>query len=98
MEGQLVSKIPPPQSAGEVYDWDRHAEAALAHPDRAVLAARHVPVSRITSLRSYTRPPFVDEHGNRKVTIHMRNSTTEETHGRKRRYGDVYLQATEYED
>lgn len=91
MEGRIVSKIPPAHG----YDWDSSARLALEHPDSAVLAAEHVPVSRITSLREYSRPPFVSEDGTRLVAIRMRNSTLEcdPGTGRKRRYGDVYFEA-----
>lgn len=96
MEGKVVSRIPPRNSKDIQIDWDAMARKALEHPDQAVLAAEHVPVSRITSLRAYHREPFVDEDGDRKVNIHMRNSVVEVDHqGRQRRYGDVYMSAVE---
>ena len=99
MEGKVVNRIPPRNSKDIHIDWDKAARTALDHPEQAVLAAEHVPISRITSLRSYHREPFVDDNGDRKVTIHMRNSVVEVDHqGRQRRYGDVYLQSADYDD
>lgn len=100
MKGKIVSSLPPRRSRyadeKEDYDWDTSALEALRHPGKAVLAAKHVPATRISSLRMTKRPPYYDEEGNRVVTIHMRNSTVEHDaeRGRDLRFGDVYLTAT----
>lgn len=90
MKGRIVPKTPSARAGEQDYDWDEYARTALAHPDSSVLAAEHVPISRINSLRMYSRPPFVDDNGVRKVAVKMRNSAKEDDGVR---YGDVYLEA-----
>lgn len=99
-KGKLVSALPPRSSRYDAqpeyqHDWDASARKALEHPGQPVLAAEHVPMTRIASLRMRRRPPFFDEDGNRAVTIHMRNSAVEldESKGKVIRFGDVYLLA-----
>lgn len=86
-QGKLVGKMPPRALRGEDYDWDGAANLAIAHPDEAVLAATHVPESRVKSVRGYTRAPFVQDNG--RIIIAVRNSTVEAD---GIRYGDVYFQ------
>ena len=85
--GKLVGKLPPRASRGEDYDWDAAALLAVQHPTEAVLAASHVPESRVKSLRGYTRHPFIQDNG--RIIIAVRNSTVEAD---GIRYGDVYFQ------
>lgn len=86
-KGKLVGKLPPRASRGEDYDWDAAANLAAQHPDEAVLAASHVPESRVKSVRGYTRRPFVQDTGH--IVVAVRNSTVEAD---GIRYGDVYFQ------
>lgn len=86
MTRKLVGKLPPRASRGEDYDWDAAAKLAAEHPDEAVLAATHVPESRVKSVRGYTRKPFVTETG--RIGVAVRNSTVEAD---GIRYGDVYF-------
>jgi hypothetical protein len=86
-KGKLVGKLPPRAAHGEDYDWDAAALLAVQHPDNAVLAAEHVPESRVKSLRAYTRYPFIQERG--RIRVVVRNSTVEAD---GIRYGDVYFQ------
>ena len=85
-QGKLVGKLPPRASRGEDYDWDAAAILAAQHPDEAVLAANHVPESRVKSVRGYTRRPFVQDTGH--IVVAVRNSTVEAD---GIRYGDVYF-------
>jgi hypothetical protein len=85
-KGKLVGKLPPRASRGEDYDWDAAAILAATHPDEAVLAATHVPESRVKSVRGYTRRPFITEAG--RIAVAVRNSTVEAD---GIRYGDVYF-------
>jgi len=97
MKGKIVASAPPrsARTGSSVYDWDSMAKQALEHPDKAVLAAKDVPITRITALRMYKRYPFLDENGNRLVKILMRNSTEKFDKERNRtiRFGDVYFEA-----
>jgi hypothetical protein len=86
-KGKIVGKLPPRSSHGEDYDWDAMALLAIQHPENAVLAAEHVPESRVKSLRAYTRSPFIQKHG--RIIIAVRNSAVEAD---GIRYGDVYFQ------
>jgi hypothetical protein len=87
-KGHIVGKLPPRASRrGEDYDWDAMALLAIKHPENAVLAAEHVPESRVKSLRGYTRYPFIQDTGH--IRIAVRNSTMEDD---GIRYGDVYFQ------
>ena len=86
MSGNIVSKVPSRASRGEDYDWDAMAVLAIQHPDKWVLAAEHVPESRVKSLRGYTRRPFRQAGG--RIIIAVRNSAVEAD---GIRYGDVYL-------
>jgi hypothetical protein len=86
-QGKLVGKLPPRASRGEDYDWDTAALLAVQHPGDAVLAASHVPESRVKSVRGYTRHPFVQDIGH--IVVAVRNSTVEPD---GIRYGDVYFQ------
>lgn len=85
-KGNIVGKLPPRASRGEDYDWDAMALLAIKHPGEAVLAAQHVPDSRVKSLRGYTRAPFIQERG--RIVVSVRNSAVEAD---GIRYGDVYL-------
>lgn len=85
-KGKLVGKLPPRAARGEDYDWDGAALLATEHPEEAVLAATHVPESRVKSVRGYTRAPFITEHG--RIVIAVRNSHVEAD---GIRYGDVYF-------
>jgi plasmid stabilization system protein ParE len=84
--GKLVGKLPPRAARGEDYDWDAAAKLAAQHPEEAVLAATHVPESRVKSVRGYTRVPFHTEAG--RIAVAVRNSTVEADGVR---YGDVYF-------
>lgn len=86
-KGKLVGRMPPRASRGEDYDWDAMALLAIQHPEAAVLAASHVPESRVKSLRGYTRSPFIQDTG--RIIIAVRDSTVEAD---GIRYGDVYFQ------
>lgn len=90
MKGELVDSIPvrgnvPPSAAA----WDDAARKAQDNPGKAVRAATHVPLSRISALRMYRRAPYRDEKGNRTLKISMRNSVVEPD---GKRYGDVYFE------
>lgn len=86
MTRKLVGKLPPRALRGEDYDWDGAAILAANHPGEAVLAAEHVPESRVKAVRGYKREPFVSDRG--RIIVAVRNSTVE-TDGI--RYGDVYF-------
>ncbi|APX01170.1 hypothetical protein BWQ92_05005 [Arthrobacter sp. QXT-31] len=86
MIGSMSSKVPPRANRGEDYNWDAMALLAIQHPDKWVLAAEHVPESRVKSLRGYTRHPFRQETG--RIIIAVRNSAVEAD---GIRYGDVFL-------
>jgi hypothetical protein len=86
MTRKLVGKLPPRASRGEDYDWDGAARLAANHPTEAVLAAEHVPESRVKSVRGYTRSPFHTATGH--IAVAVRNSTVEAD---GIRYGDVYF-------
>jgi hypothetical protein len=86
MTRKLVGKLPPRASRGEDYDWDGAAILAASHPTEAVLAAEHVPESRVKSVRGYTRAPFHTATG--RIAVAVRNSTVEAD---GIRYGDVYF-------
>jgi hypothetical protein len=86
MTRKLVGKLPPRASRGEDYDWDAAAILAAKHPDESVLAATHVPESRVKSVRGYTRHPFIQTTG--RIAVAVRNSTVEAD---GIRYGDVYF-------
>lgn len=65
-----VDTVPPP-GVRSGYDWD--AMAMLAQlTGKPVRAATDVPMSRIKSVRTYRRPPFLTDEG--KIIINMRNS------------------------
>jgi len=85
-KGKLVGKLPPRASRGEDYDWDAAALLAVQHPDEAVLAATHVPESRVKAVRGYKRKPFVSDTGH--IMVAVRNSAVEAD---GIRYGDVYF-------
>jgi hypothetical protein len=85
MKGKIVNKVPPVSRAKSTIDWDTPAQLAKLS-GQTVLAKQDVRISRITSLRGYTRPPFVDDDG--RIIVDMRNSYTGEDGVR---YGDVYL-------
>ena len=90
MKGKIVPKVPPANAReGLDYDWDALAKEALEHPDAAVLAATHIPVSQISAIRQYKRYPFMDDSGHRLIAVRMRNSSRGED---GRRYGDVYFE------
>jgi hypothetical protein len=61
----------PPRGVRGGWDWD--AMAMLAQlTGKPVRAGADVPMSRIKSVRSYRRPPFVTDEG--QIIINMRNS------------------------
>lgn len=86
MIGNVFSKVPPRASRGGDYDWDAMARLAIRHPGNWVLAAEHVPESRVKSLRQYTRHPFRQAAG--RIIVAVRNSAVEAD---GIRYGDVFL-------
>lgn len=81
---RTVDAVPPPGKRPGP-DWDGLAMVAQA-AGKPILAATNVPMSRIKSVRSYRRPPFLTGEG--KIIINMRNSHREPD---GTTVGDVYL-------
>ncbi|ALY10608.1 hypothetical protein FDH86_gp073 [Arthrobacter phage Tank] len=88
MAGKVVRSVPPARRANHIVkDFDASAELARksGHP---VLAAEGIRITRVNSLRQYTREPYVTDKG--RVVITTRNSRVDETDGRK--YVDMYFE------
>ena len=81
---RTVDSVPPPGKRPGP-DWDGMAMVAQI-AGKPVLAATNVTMSRIKSVRSYRRPPFLTDEG--KIIINMRNSH-QDKHGTT--LGDVYF-------
>lgn len=86
MKGKIVPSVPPVSRAKSTFDWDTPAQLARM-TGQPVLAAEHVRISRIKSVRQYNRPPFLTSEG--RIVVEMRNSSVDDADGE--RYGDVYF-------
>lgn len=88
MSGKVVRTVPPARRANHIVkDFDASAELARKS-GQPVLAAEGVKITRVNSLRQYTREPYVTDKG--RIVITTRNARLDATDGRK--YVDMYFE------